>query len=111
MAWLALGAVVFFWVAFWILALGMLWVNAYVWWLARHAKAGERVPSAFPLVAGGLCAFMVFISLPFAKRVGIEVPWPWLWIALPLLLDMQGLGGMIAALLGLAREKPRDEPR
>jgi hypothetical protein len=107
MLWLALAVLAFFW----IVALGMLGVNAHVWWLARHAKAGERVPSAFPLVAGGLCAFIAFVSLPLAHRLGIDVPWPWLWIALPLLLDMQGIGGLIAALLGFARHARPDEPR
>lgn len=107
MQWLGLAVLAFVW----LLALGMLWVNAYVWWLARHAKEGERVPSGFPLVAGGVCAYVVFASLPVAKRLGIEVPWPWLWIALPLLLDMQGLGGLIAAVLGFARHVPPDGPR
>lgn len=37
-----------------------------------------------PGVAGSIAAFF---SIPAAARFGIEVPWPWLWILLPLALD------------------------
>ena len=29
----------------------------------------------------------VFFSLPALRKYGLEVPWPWLWILLPLALD------------------------
>jgi hypothetical protein len=37
-----------------------------------------------PGVVGSIAAFF---SLPALARYGIEVPWPWLWILLPLALD------------------------
>ncbi len=37
-----------------------------------------------PGVAGSIAAFL---SIPAAAHFGIEVPWPWLWILLPLALD------------------------
>jgi len=29
----------------------------------------------------------VFFSLPALRNYGVEAPWPWLWILLPLALD------------------------
>ena len=37
-----------------------------------------------PGAAGSVAAFF---SVPALARHGIEVPWPWLWILLPLALD------------------------
>lgn len=37
-----------------------------------------------PAVCGSLA---VFFSIPVMARHGIEVPWPWLWILLPLVAD------------------------
>jgi hypothetical protein len=37
-----------------------------------------------PGVVGSLAAFF---TVPLLARHGIEVPWPWLWILLPLLVD------------------------
>ena len=37
-----------------------------------------------PGVSGSLAAFF---TIPALARHGIEVPWPWLWILLPLVLD------------------------
>jgi hypothetical protein len=37
-----------------------------------------------PGVVGSIAAFF---SIPAAARFGIAVPWPWLWILLPLALD------------------------
>ena len=38
-----------------------------------------------PGVAGSLAAFF---SIPWLAQYGIEVPWPWLWILLPLAVDL-----------------------
>jgi hypothetical protein len=37
-----------------------------------------------PGVVGSLAAFF---SVPALERHGVEVPWPWLWILLPLVID------------------------
>ena len=37
-----------------------------------------------PGIAGSLAAFF---SIPALARHGVEVPWPWLWILLPLVVD------------------------
>ena len=47
--------------------------------LARGKK--QRGLGFLPAVVGSLT---VFFSIPALARFGIEVPWPWLWILLPL---------------------------
>ena len=36
---------------------------------------------------GAVGSLAAFFSVPALARHGIEVPWPWLWILLPLVLD------------------------
>lgn len=48
-----------------------------------------------PGVVGSVAALF---SIPALGRHGVEVPWPWLWILLPLALDPGGLGGFVARL-------------
>jgi hypothetical protein len=50
------------------------------------------------LLPGIVGSVTVFFTLPLLARHGIEVPWPWLWILLPLLID---------PLLALLRTKMR----
>jgi hypothetical protein len=40
----------------------------------------------------------VFFSIPALARHGVEVPWPWLWILLPLVVDPYCVGGLLALL-------------
>ena len=37
-----------------------------------------------PGIVGSVAAFF---TVPLLARHGVEVPWPWLWILLPLLVD------------------------
>jgi hypothetical protein len=48
-----------------------------------------------PGIVGSVAAFF---TVPLLARHGVEVPWPWLWILLPLLID---------PLLALLRTKMR----
>ena len=48
-----------------------------------------------PGVVGSLA---VFFSIPALGKYGVEVPWPWLWILLPLALDPGGVGGFVVRL-------------
>ena len=57
--------------------------------LAFHIQIARKRLSAkgmgfLPAVSGSLA---VFFSIPVLARHGIDVPWPWLWIVLPLLVD------------------------
>jgi hypothetical protein len=90
-------------------ALAGLVMNFQVWCAARHAKPGERVPSAIPILPGVVGSVSVFLMIPQLRaRFGIDVPWPFFWILLPLFLDLQGLGGFLLALAGVRRRTPRD---
>ena len=40
----------------------------------------------------------VFFSLPPLIQRGVEVPWPWLWILLPLVLDPGCVPGLFRRL-------------
>ena len=39
------------------------------------------------MLPGVVGSVTVFFTLPMLARHGLEVPWPWLWILLPLLVD------------------------
>jgi hypothetical protein len=41
---------------------------------------------------GSLAAFF---TLPALAARGLQLPWPWLWILLPLLLDVHCIGGIV----------------
>ena len=49
--------------------------------LRRRAKPGL---GPLPGIVGSLT---VFFSLPALTNYGLDVPWPWLWILLPLGID------------------------
>jgi len=59
------------------------------------AKPGERAPSSMGFIPGVVGSVTVFFTLPALARYGIEVPWPWLWILLPLLIDPYCVGGIV----------------
>jgi hypothetical protein len=85
-------------------AIAGLVMNFQVWRAARHAKPGEPVPSAIPILPGVVGSLTVFFLIPqLTTRFGVEVPWPFFWILLPLVLDLQGLGGLLLSLAGLGR--------
>ncbi len=39
------------------------------------------------MLPGVVGSVTVFFTLPMLARHGVEMPWPWLWILLPLLVD------------------------
>ncbi|HEX7055343.1 MAG TPA: hypothetical protein VF211_15575 [Burkholderiales bacterium] len=39
------------------------------------------------LLPGVVGSVTVFFTLPLLARHGVHVPWPWLWILLPLAID------------------------
>jgi hypothetical protein len=63
----------------WLFFLGGLAANYRA--LRRHAKPGL---GPLPGIVGSVT---VFFSLPALAKHGIELPWPWLWILLPLAID------------------------
>ena len=71
----------------WLFFLAGLGVNYRLLRRSLKAKEGERVPSGLGVVPGVIGSITVFYTVPALARYGIEVPWPWLWILLPLVLD------------------------
>ena len=65
--------------------------------LRRAAKAtpGERGPSGIPLLPGLVGSLAAFFTLPTLARYGVDAPWPWLWILLPMLLDVYCVGWIV----------------
>jgi len=51
---------------------------------ARKAKEGERAPAGIPFLPGVAGSLAAFFTIPALGRYGVEVPWPWFWILLPL---------------------------
>ena len=65
----------------------------------RKAKPDERAPSNMGFIPGVVGSLTVFFTLPALARYGVEVPWPWLWITLPLLVDPYCIGGFLLLLV------------
>ena len=59
------------------------------------AKPDERIPSSMGFVPGVVGSLTVFFTIPALARHGLDVPWPWLWIALPLVIDPYCIGGLV----------------
>jgi len=83
----------------WLFFLGGLAANYQV--LARSLKArpGDTVPSSLGFIPGVAGSVTVFFSIPALAGHGIEVPWPWLWIVLPLVVDPYCVGGLVLLLV------------
>ncbi|HEY5899449.1 MAG TPA: hypothetical protein VIV54_17930 [Burkholderiales bacterium] len=82
----------------WLFFVGGVLANYQVLRKSLKARADERVPSSLGFVPGVVGSITVFFTLPAIARYGIEVPWPWLWIFLPLLIDPYCLGGLVLML-------------
>ena len=80
-------------------------LNFSAWRRARKAASGTRY-GGVPLLPGVVGSLAAFFSVGWALKAGAHVPWPWLWILLPLFLDVGCLGRLVLALLGL-RGRPR----
>ena len=54
--------------------------------------------SGIPVLVGLIGSITVFFSIPALAGRGVDVPWPWLWILLPLLIDPQCARGVFRLL-------------
>ncbi len=84
----------------WLFFLGGLAANYQVLRLSLKAKEGERVPSSLGFIPGVAGSIAVFFTIPALARYGLDIPWPWLWILLPLVIDPYCLGGFLFMALG-----------
>ena len=79
----------------WLFALAGIAANFQVLRRSLRAKAGETVPSSLGFVPGVIGSLAAFFTIPTLAKYGLEVPWPWLWIALPLFVDPYCLGALV----------------
>jgi hypothetical protein len=76
----------------WLFFAGGAVTNFSVLRASLKARPGDRVPSGIPIIPGVVGSLAVFFTFPALAAYGIDVPWPWLWILLPLFLDVYCLG-------------------
>ena len=74
----------------WLFFAGGAVMNFSVLRTAMKAKQAKR--AGIPLVPGVVGSLAAFFSIPALAAYGVEVPWPWLWILLPLFLDVYCVG-------------------
>ena len=87
-------------------ALAGLVINFQAWRAARRAGPGTPVAPGIPILPGVVGSVTLFFLLPQLRaRFGLELPWPFAWVLLPLVLDLQGPGGWLLALLGFGRHQ------
>jgi hypothetical protein len=64
--------------------LGLILVSmGWLFFIAGYALGPPRLR----LLAGIVGSITVFFSIPALARYGLEVPWPWLWVLLPLFIE------------------------
>jgi len=80
----------------WLFFLGGLAANYLAFASSLRGKAGPSGLGFIPGIAGSIT---VFFSIPAVASYGVDVPWPWLWILLPLLIDPYCVGGLVLLLL------------
>ena len=83
----------------WLFFIAGLVVN----WTALRARLkagdGDPLPSSLGFVPGVVGSLTVFFTIPALVRFGVEIPWPWLWILLPLFADPYCMGSVLLMLL------------
>jgi hypothetical protein len=79
----------------WLFFLGGLIAHYQILRRSLRAKPDERVPSNMGFVPGVVGSVTVFFTLPALARYGVDIPWSWLWILLPLVIDPYCIGGLV----------------
>ena len=79
----------------WLFFLAGLVAHYQIFRRSLRAKRDERLPSNMGFIPGVVGSISVFFTLPAVAKYGVEVPWPWLWIVLPLVVDPYCIGGLV----------------
>ena len=79
----------------WLFFLAGLAANYHALARTLRPRPGAARASGLGFVPGVFGSLTVFFTLPALAKQGIVVPWPWLWIALPLFLDPYCVGGFL----------------
>lgn len=95
----------------WLFFIGGSALNYQAWRTALRARRGSAAPAGgIPFLPGVVGSLASFFTVGWALKHGYALHWPWLWIALPLVLDVYCAGGLLLALLGLARRSHKGGP-
>ena len=81
----------------WLFFLGGLAANVQA--VRRLFQTRGPAPRGLGPLPGLVGSVTVFFSLPALARFGLELPWPWLWILAPLVIDPLCVGGLVLLLL------------
>jgi hypothetical protein len=79
----------------WLFLLYGLLLNWHAWSQARRAGDAQAPPAGLGFVPGVAGSLAAFFTVPALSQYGVQVPWPWLWILLPLALDPYCLAGFL----------------
>jgi len=95
----------------WLFFIGGSVLNFQAWRTALRARRGSAAPAGgIPFLPGVVGSLASFFTVGWAIEQGYAVRWPWLWVALPLVLDVYCAGGLLLALLGIARRGQKGRP-
>ena len=83
----------------WLFFLGGLAANVQA--ARRSFQTRGAAPRGLGPLPGIIGSMTMFFSVPSLARMGVDLPWPWVWILAPLVLDPLCLGGLVL----LARRK------
>ena len=89
----------------WLFFLAGAALNFSAWLRWRKAPPRTRF-GGVPLLPGMIGSVTVFFTVGMLLAAGHHVPWPWLWILLPFVLDVGCLGRFLLGLLGLGARPP-----
>jgi hypothetical protein len=87
----------------WLFFLAGLVAHYQILRISLKAKDGDPIPSNMGFLPAVVGSVAVFFTVPALARQGLDVPWPWLWILLPLLLDPYCAGWVV--LMAFRRRK------
>jgi len=79
----------------WLFFIGGVLMNWMVLRQRMRAKEGDPQPSSLGFVPGVVGSLTVFFTIPALMKLGVDVWWPWLWIALPLVIDPYCFGWVL----------------
>ena len=76
----------------WLFFLGGLAANVQA---VRRFQTRGVAPRGLGLLPGVVGSVTMFFSVPWLARLGMDLPWPWVWILAPLVLDPLCIGGLV----------------
>ena len=79
----------------WLFFLGGLAANIQA---VRRFQTHGAAPRGLGPLPGVVGSVTMFFSVPSLARFGVDLPWPWVWILAPLLLDPLCIGGLVLLL-------------